>query len=94
MNIAARFILTSVPIFTVCSYDRISVTVLISSLGATCLRDAPITTNNRSCGSFFWSASPNANNTNNAWGVNFNNGNVNNNKRNNEQSVRLVRGGE
>ncbi|NVK32585.1 MAG: hypothetical protein HWE20_16400 [Gammaproteobacteria bacterium] len=36
--------------------------------------------------SFFWSSSPNANNSNNAWGVNFNNNNRNNNNR-----VRLVR---
>ena len=40
-----------------------------------------------------WSASPNANNSNNAWGVNFNNGNDNNNNRNNNNHVRLVRGG-
>jgi len=42
----------------------------------------------------FWSASPNANNSNNAWNVNFNNGNSNNNNRNNNNHVRLVRGGE
>jgi len=41
-----------------------------------------------------WSGSPNANNTNNAWNVNFNNGNSNNNNRNNDQYVRLVRGGK
>lgn len=40
-----------------------------------------------------WSASPNANNSNNAWGVNFNNGNDNNNNRNNNNHARLVRGG-
>jgi len=34
-----------------------------------------------------WSSLPNANNSNNAWGVNFNNGNDNNNH------VRLVRSG-
>lgn len=43
---------------------------------------------------WFWSASPNANNSNNAWNVNFNNGNVNNNNKNNDNAVRLVRGGE
>jgi hypothetical protein len=31
---------------------------------------------------------------NNAWNVNFNNGNVNNNNKNNQKYVRLVRGGE
>jgi hypothetical protein len=30
-------------------------------------------------------------NSNNAWSVNFNNGNVNNNNRNNNHHVRLVR---
>jgi hypothetical protein len=47
-----------------------------------------------SSSSNFWSGSPNANNSNNAWNVNFNNGNVNNNNRNNDNQVRLVRGGE
>ncbi|MCP4417006.1 MAG: DUF1566 domain-containing protein, partial [Chloroflexi bacterium] len=42
----------------------------------------------------YWSASPNANNSNNAWNVNFNNGNSNNNNKNNNKHVRLVRGGE
>jgi hypothetical protein len=42
----------------------------------------------------FWSSSPNANNSNNAWLVNFNNGNDNNNNRNNNNHVRLVRGGK
>ena len=41
----------------------------------------------------FWSPSPNANNSNNAWIVNFNNGNDNNN-RNNNNHVRLVRSGQ
>ena len=41
-----------------------------------------------------WSASPSANNSNNAWNVNFNNGNANNNNRDNNNRVRLVRGGE
>ena len=41
----------------------------------------------------FWSASPNANNSNNAWQLNFNNGNDNNNNRNNANRVRLVRSG-
>ena len=40
-----------------------------------------------------WSGSPNANNSSNAWNVNFNNGNANNNNRSNANSVRLVRGG-
>ena len=41
----------------------------------------------------YWSASPNANNSNNAWQLNFNNGNDNNN-RNNNNHVRLVRSGQ
>jgi len=43
---------------------------------------------------WFWSASPNANNSNNAWNVNFNNGNDNNNNKSNNNAVRLVREGE
>lgn len=39
----------------------------------------------------YWSSSPNANNSNNAWNVNFNNGNDNNNNRTNNNHVRLVR---
>lgn len=49
------------------------------------------------CGSSssnFWSGSPNANNSDNAWNVNFNNGNANNNNRDNNNHVRAVRGGE
>lgn len=42
----------------------------------------------------YWSASPNANNSNNAWNVNFNNGNSNNNNKSNNNYVRLVRDGE
>lgn len=42
----------------------------------------------------FWSASPNANSSNNAWNVNFNNGNANNNNRSNNNHVRLVRSGK
>jgi len=45
----------------------------------------------------YWSSSPYvsaANNSNNAWLVNFNNGNVNNNNRNNNNRVRLVRSGK
>jgi len=45
----------------------------------------------------YWSSSPYvsaANNSNNAWLVNFNNGNVNNNNRNNSNRVRLVRSGK
>lgn len=38
-----------------------------------------------------WSSSANANNTNNAWNVNFNNGNDNWNNKNNGLAVRLVR---
>ena len=41
-----------------------------------------------------WSASPSANNSNNAWIVNFNNGNSSNNNRDNNNGVRLVRSGE
>lgn len=42
----------------------------------------------------YWSSSPVANNSNNAWIVNFNNGNDNWNNKNNNNYVRLVRGGE
>jgi len=42
----------------------------------------------------FWSASPYANNTDNAWNVNFNNGNDGANNKTNTNRVRLVRGGE
>lgn len=41
-----------------------------------------------------WSASPDANNTDNAWNVNFNNGNDNWDNKNNANRVRLVRSGE
>ncbi len=40
----------------------------------------------------FWSGSPVASSSSNAWNVNFNNGNSNNNNRNNNY-VRLVRVG-
>ena len=42
----------------------------------------------------YWSSTTNANNTNNAWNVNFNNGNVNNNNKSNNNYVRAVRGGK
>ena len=42
---------------------------------------------------WYWSSTTNANNPNNAWNVNFNNGNVNNNDKNNDKHVRAVRGG-
>jgi hypothetical protein len=41
----------------------------------------------------YWSSTTNANNTNNAWIVNFNNGNVNNNNKTNNNFVIAVRGG-
>ena len=41
----------------------------------------------------YWSATTNANNTDNAWKVNFNNGNDNNNNKTNHNYVRCVRGG-
>lgn len=41
----------------------------------------------------YWSASTLAPNPTNAWIVNFNNGNVNNNDKTNNNSARLVRGG-
>ncbi|WP_080804944.1 DUF1566 domain-containing protein [Desulfamplus magnetovallimortis] len=41
----------------------------------------------------YWSGSTNANNTDNAWNVNFNNGNVNNNNKTNDNYVRCVRSG-
>ena len=39
----------------------------------------------------YWSSTTNANNTNNAWHVIFNNGNVNNNNKSNSSYVRAVR---
>jgi hypothetical protein len=46
----------------------------------------------RVCGSSnYWSATTNANNSNNAWNVNFNNGNVNNDNKNNNNHARAVR---
>jgi hypothetical protein len=44
--------------------------------------------------SYYWSSTTNANNTNNAWCVNFNNGNVNNINKSNSYYVRAVRGGK
>ena len=41
----------------------------------------------------YWSSTTNANNPNNAWNVNFNDGNVNNNNKSNNNYVRAVRGG-
>jgi uncharacterized protein (TIGR02145 family) len=41
----------------------------------------------------YWSSTTNANNTSNAWNVNFNNGNTNNNNKNNSKYVRCVRVG-
>jgi len=41
----------------------------------------------------YWSSTSNANNPTNAWNVNFNNGNVNNNDKSNNNFVRAVRGG-
>jgi len=42
----------------------------------------------------YWSSTTNANNTTNAWNVNLNNGNVNNNDKSNTNYVWPVRGGE
>ena len=42
----------------------------------------------------YWSSTTNANNPDNAWNVNFNNGNVNNNNKSNNYYVRAVRGGK
>jgi hypothetical protein len=41
----------------------------------------------------YWSATTYANNTTNAWNVNFNNGNVNNNNKTNNNYAWCVRGG-
>jgi len=48
---------------------------------------------NKEAANNYWSASPYANNSNNAWQLNFNNGNDNANNRNNNKRVRLVRTG-
>jgi len=42
---------------------------------------------------YYWSGSTNANNPDNAWNVNFNNGNVNWNNKTNTFHVRCVRAG-
>jgi len=42
----------------------------------------------------YWSATTNANNTDNAWNVNLNNGNVNNDNKTNNNYVWPVRGGK
>jgi hypothetical protein len=42
----------------------------------------------------YWTSTTNANNTSNAWNVNLNNGNVNNNDKTNTNYVWPVRGGE
>ncbi|MBU1667441.1 DUF1566 domain-containing protein [bacterium] len=42
----------------------------------------------------YWSSTTYANNSNNAWNVNFNSGNQNNNNKNNNNYVRCVRAGE
>jgi hypothetical protein len=42
---------------------------------------------------YYWLATTNANNTTNAWNVNFNNGNVNNNNKTNNNYAWCVRGG-
>ncbi len=41
----------------------------------------------------YWSSTSNANNPDNAWNVNFNNGNVNAKNKSNTNHVRAVRGG-
>ena len=41
----------------------------------------------------YWSSTTNAGNSSNAWNVNFNDGNVNNDDKNNSLRVRAVRGG-
>jgi len=41
---------------------------------------------------YYWSGTTNANNTTNAWNVNFNNGNTNNNDKTNGKYARCVRG--
>lgn len=42
----------------------------------------------------YWSSTTNENYKNNAWNVNFNDGNVNNNNKDNNNYVRCVRAGE
>jgi len=42
----------------------------------------------------YWSSTTNASNINNAWGVNFNNGDTNDNIKSNSYSVRCVRAGQ
>lgn len=42
----------------------------------------------------YWSSTSNADNTSNAWNLNLNNGNVNNDDKSNDNYVWPVRGGE
>lgn len=51
-------------------------------------------TSGQAIGCWFWSSSPSANNSDNAWNVNFDTGNVNANNKNNANRVRLVRAGK
>ncbi|MCK9532717.1 MAG: DUF1566 domain-containing protein [Gammaproteobacteria bacterium] len=51
-------------------------------------------TSGQAIGCWFWSSSPSANNSDNAWNVNFDTGNVNANNKNNTNRVRLVRAGK
>ena len=62
---------------------------------ATIRRDAHgVTTASRATAADnYWSSTTNAGNSSNAWNVNFNDGNVNNDDKNNSLRVRAVRGG-
>jgi len=55
--------------------------------GRTCAKVLGVQSNN------YWSSTTNANNTDNAWNVNLNDGNVNNNDKTNTNYVWPVRGG-
>lgn len=58
---------------------------LLVTVFASRAKEKNLTSNN------YWSSTTNANNTSNAWNVNFNNGNTNNNNKTNTNNVRCVR---
>lgn len=59
-----------------------------------CLRPRAMNGEADSASSNYWSSTSNVSNPNNAWNVNFNNGNDNWNNKDNDNYVRCVRGGE
>lgn len=63
------------------------------AFNASCAASCTVLTCRCTASSYYWSSSSNANNPNNAWNVNFDNGNVNNDNKTNDNYVRAVRAG-